>query len=113
MLNTRSNQPFASTVKKVDTKGLNVDTLRKLERNGKEKKTNRNLKEQLQSKKIKLYPSKPPNKEIVYETEYPQLGKQNKRAGEEVSPTDYITNCCKIKLNSKRKSDLREKVLQV
>jgi len=59
------------------------------------------------NEKDKVIPQQPPsNAEIVYETEYPQLGKQNKRTREDVSPTDYITNCCKIKLNSKRKSDL-------
>jgi len=48
----------------------------------------------------------PPNTDIVFDSEYPQLAKQNKRAQEEVSPTVYITKCCQIKLNAKRKSDL-------
>ena len=44
---------------------------------------------------------------VKYE-EQPAFCEYCKESGHEteVSPTDYITNCCKIKLNSKRKSDL-------
>ena len=71
------------------------------------KETKRNFEGPTSNENDRPTPHQPtPNTDIVFDSEYPQLAKQNKRAREEVSPTEYITQCCQIKLNAKRKTDL-------